>query len=234
MTNDTLMAEAAKTENDAAASTTDTNAAATGMDASTKQAEPTTDADADANKGEADTTGETKDDAKPVIPEKYELKFEEGVALDADLLAEFETFAKENGLDQERAQALANFGPKMAEKFATKQLEAINAEVDKWGVTTASDKELGGDALNENLATAKKALDAFGSPELVKMLGKFYPKGDPKENLKGTGLGNHPEVLRLLFKVGKTISEDSMVTSGGAPQGTNTDAASVLYPNMKK
>ncbi len=238
MTNGTMIDATPATPDAATATTTDTSPAAVvtgGMDATvTTTADDKTDKPAegatDAKAGETATDGDTKgDDAKPVVPEKYDLKFEDGATLDTELLTEFEAFAKEQGLDQERAQALANFGPKMAAKFAAKQIEAINTEVAKWGTDTANDKELGGDKLKENLATAKKALDAFGTPELQKMLGKF----DLEKNTKGTGLGNHPEVLRLLFKVGKAISEDGMVTAGGT-HGTAKDAASVLYPNMKK
>jgi hypothetical protein len=44
-------------------------------------------------------------------------------------------------------------------------------------------------------------------------------------------LGNHPEVVKLAFKVGKAISEDGFVS--GSPKGNTTnDPAKKLFPNM--
>ena len=70
--------------------------------------------------------------------------------------------------------------------------------------------------LGENLAIARKAID-LGPPEL-------------KELLNSSGLGNHPEVVKLAYKVGKAISEDRFVT--GSPKGPSNDPAKKLFPNM--
>ncbi|MEI6907818.1 peptidase, partial [Klebsiella pneumoniae] len=53
----------------------------------------------------------------------------------------------------------------------------------------------------------------FGTPEL-------------KEYLNGTGLGNHPELVKAFIKVGKAMSEDGMVTG---KEGGQRSAAEVLY-----
>jgi hypothetical protein len=168
-------------------------------------------------------------EGKPTAPEQYEFKFSEGVDVDADTLKEFEAFAREKGLDQESAQAIADFGPKLQEKFVAKQMAAIEQAAKDWGQQAQTDKEFGGDKLQENLSVAKKAVDAFGTPELKALLGKYHPT----ENPKGTGLGNHPEVIRLLFKAGKAISEDTMVNSNAPRNGVAKDPASVLFPDMK-
>jgi hypothetical protein len=82
------------------------------------------------------------------------------------------------------------------------------------------DKEFGGPALAENLSVAKKALDAFGTAELRTLLNE-------------SGLGNHPEIVRLFFRAGKAISEDRVVTgsTGQAKAGPKSfsDLADVLY-----
>jgi hypothetical protein len=84
------------------------------------------------------------------------------------------------------------------------------------------DKEFGGDKLSENLGVAKKALDAFGTAELRSLLNQ-------------SGLGDHPEVIRFMYRAGKAISEDRFV--GGAPavgKGAPknfADFADVLYSN---
>jgi hypothetical protein len=232
MTNETLMTGDAASDTNASQGQQGATDNAAGAEAGSpaQQVDSTvTDPKAEGQKEGDASEGDKQDDAKQGAPEQYEFKFAEGVAIDADALKEFEAFAREKGLDQESAQAIADFGPKLMEKFAAKQIEAVEQQTNAWAEEAKADKEFGGDKLAENLSVAKKAVDAFGSPELKAMLGKFHPT----ENPKGTGLGNHPEIIRLLVKAGKAISEDTMVTQGGQ-QGTKMDPASILYPTMKK
>jgi hypothetical protein len=137
----------------------------------------------------------------------------DGVELDSAAAEEFTAIAKELKLDQAAAQKLADIGAKMA----TRQAEAHATLVASWTEQVKTDKEIGGDKLDENLGVARKAIDTFGSPEL-------------KALLNSTGLGNHPEVVKLAFKVGKAISEDRFVQ--GSPKGAETDMAKKLFPNM--
>ena len=200
---------------------TDTTAATSTP--STDAGEPTTTDSTAANPaGTADTTV-TSDPAAsttdpkatdPVVPESYELKMPDGVQLDSAAAEEFTAIAKELKLDQAAAQKLADIGAKMA----TRQAEAHAQLVETWTEQVKADKEIGGDNLDQNLGIARKAIDTFGSPEL-------------KALLNSTGMGNHPEVVKLAFKVGKAISEDRFVT--GSPKGNATnDPAKKLFPNM--
>jgi len=151
-----------------------------------------------------------------VTPEKYEFKAPEGTQLDPELVGTFETTAKELGLTQSEAQTLVE---KMAPQMVAAQEAARTAVVTQWTADAKSDKEFGGDKLNENLAVAKKALDAVGTPEL-------------KELLEKTGLGNNPEIIRAFYRVGKQISTGSFVQGGKAPVSQSGNAASKLYPDM--
>lgn len=154
------------------------------------------------------------EDAKtaPGAPEKYEFKAPEGKEYDSNLIAAFEAGAKEANLPQDAAQKLLD---QMAPKLAERQVEQVTAIREGWLEASKTDKEFGGDKLAANLGIAKKALDTFGSPELNKLL-------------VSTGLGNHPEMIRLMFKAGKALSEDSFV-AGTAPTRGSASAASVLY-----
>ncbi|SDC69239.1 hypothetical protein SAMN05428966_102126 [Massilia sp. PDC64] len=146
-------------------------------------------------------------------PEKYEpFTAPEGTALDAAVMTEFETAARELNLPQDAAQKLIDkMAPVMA-KQQTAQLEQLRTD---WAAASTTDKEFGGDKLTENLGFARKAMDTFGTPELKTMLNE-------------TGLGNHPDVVRFMVRAGKAISEDKIVT-GGAPASANRSAAEVLY-----
>lgn len=201
----------------ASATTTDATAqaaaaAAAGADAT----QHTSTDDAAAAAAKADEAAKT---AERVVPEKYELTAPEGVTLELESLGEFEGLAKELKLTQEEAQKVTDIGVRMTQKFAAQQAEAIQTAAAEWAASSSSDKEFGGDKLTENLAVSKKALDAFGTPELRTLL-------------NDSRLGNHPEVIRFMYRAGKAISEDRMVTGGAGPATANTTTAKSLYPNQ--
>jgi len=159
-----------------------------------------------------------KGDGEPQgAPEAYEaFKMPEGVQLDEEITTEFQGLAKELNLPQETAQKVADLGAKMADKWAAKQQEQIQAAVADWAKQTQADAEIGGDALGANVTTARKALDTFGTPALRKLL-------------NDSGLGNHPEVIRFTTRVGKAMSEDKVVTGGA---GSAKNPAKTLFPNQ--
>ena len=152
-------------------------------------------------------------------PEKYEFTPAEGAAFDDVVIGELSSVAKELDLSQGAAQKLVDrLGPKIAERTLVAQAEAFKATNEEWVASAKADKEFGGDKLNENLAVAKKALDAFGTPEL-------------RELLNTTGIGNHPEFIRAFYRAGLTVSEDKFVSGGTRPSARNTDHATALYGN---
>lgn len=157
--------------------------------------------------------------AENTAPEKYELKAPDGVTLDTEVLGEFEGLARELNLSQEKAQKVTDLGAKLAQKWGAQQAEAIQTVAAEWAAASTSDKEFGGDKLDENLAVGKKALEAFGTPELKTLLNE-------------SRLGNHPEVIRFMYRAGKAISEDRMVTGGAGPATAATTTAKALYPNQ--
>lgn len=176
-----------------------------------QQAAAAQDNPADAPKAEGDS------DKPQGAPESYEFKAPEGIVLDDAVIGEFSTVAKELGLTQDAAQTIVEkLAPKIAERTAAQQAEAFanyRAELAKQAKT---DKEFGGDKFDANSAVAKKALDAFGTPELSKLLNE-------------SGLGDHPEVIRAFYRAGKAISQDGFVPGGMQPTKGEQDAATKLY-----
>ena len=186
---------------------------ATGVQTQGDAATPLVDATPDAQATDA------KAGDKPTgAPENYEdFKTPEGVTLNGEVTTEFKTLAKELNLTQESAQRVADLGAKMMQNWASQLTEAIKKMHADWINGTKGDKEIGGDKLDENLAVAKKALDAFGTPELRTLLNE-------------SGIGNHPEIIRVFYRAGKAISEERVLT-GGAPAPTKTTAQR-MYPDM--
>lgn len=164
-------------------------------------------------KGEA---AEGKPDAKTGAPDSYEFKDADGSPLTGDHYAAFSEHAKSLGLSQEAAQkALETAGA----AWQSRQQEHIQSVRDEWAKSARADKEIGGEKFDANLAVAKSALDRFASKELRNLLHE-------------TGLGNNPEVIRLLHAVGKAIGEDSTFVSGRGPAPREKTLAERLYPSL--
>ena len=159
--------------------------------------------------------------SKQGAPEAYEFQAIEGQEFDPEVMKSFSEIAKELDLPQDAAQKVLD---KVAPKILERQMQALETARNEWAESARTDKEFGGDKLNDNLVVAKKALDSFGTPELRKLLNE-------------SGLGNHPEMIRMMYRAGKAISEDRFVggTRGGqksGPKGFN-DLASALYSNQQ-
>ena len=205
----------AQTEQSAETTTTETQ----------QQAETVADQqDSDESSVESETSEqETKTQG---APEKYE--FNDKVAdapevLDPDVLTAFGEVAKELDLPQEAAQKVLD---KVAPVIQARQAEQVEKARIDWAEESKSDEEFGGETFNANLETAKTALNAFGT--------------DPfKQLLSESGLGNHPEVIRFMYRAGKAISEDSYVgNSEGAAGKSNipkdfNGIANALYSNQQ-
>jgi hypothetical protein len=145
---------------------------------------------------------------EPAALEYTDFTMPEGFVMDPDVLSDYKTAAKELGLEQDKAQKLIEFG-------ALAQAKALEKTGHAWAEQSLTDKEFGGDKLQENLAIASKARDAFATPELIALLNT-------------TRLGNHPEMIRAFYKIGKAMSEDTVVSGGRAPSTAQT-AAEKLY-----
>lgn len=160
------------------------------------------------------------DDPKPAeppgAPEAYEFVPPEGHVLDEGVIGKFSEVAKELNLPQDKAQKVLDV---MAPAIAERQQAALQAMTSEWAEASKADKEFGGEKLGENLAIAKTALDKFATPEFTKLL-------------NDTGLGNHPEVLRVFYRAGKAISADTVVTGKQAP--APADRLAALYDNTPK
>jgi len=175
---------------------------------------------ADDNAGGETTTGEETDLSSQTSPDTYaDFVMPEGVELDSALLTEAAPLFKELGLTQDQAQKLVDFQAKQAQASSESNVDAFNQLMNDWQEQSKNDKEFGGDKFEENVGIARSAIDKFGTPEL-------------KQLLEEHGVGNHPEVIRFMVKVGKLTAED-------VPGGTTTapskaqDRVSLLYPNDK-
>lgn len=202
------MTETAATTNEGQAASTTTEQSATGADAQGQQQQTEGQTAAE---GQADT-GKTEEAKTPEgAPESYDFGETE---LDGEVLSAFSEVAKELNLTQEAASKVLD---KMAPVMQARQAAQFEAARNEWAEQSKADQEFGGEKLQENLGFAKRAMDAYATPELKTLLNE-------------SGLGNHPEVIRFFVKAGKAISEDTVVT-GAKGAGTESYNPKRLYPN---
>lgn len=89
-------------------------------------------------------------------------------------------------------------------------------QVQAWEEASRNDPDFGGEKLNENLAIANRALEAYD------------PQGEIRAMLTETGYGNHPALVRFFLAIGRDLSPDRMVGAGGAAGGFDARA---FFPN---
>ena len=176
---------------------------------------------------ESSAESETSESEKPEgAPDKYEFNAKVADApdeLDPEVLTAFGEVAKDLDLSQEAAQKVLD---KVAPVIQARQAQEVEKERADWASESQSDKEFGGENLKANLEVAKSSLNAFGTDAF-------------KSLLQESGLGNHPEVIRFMYRAGKAISEDSYVgnsqganAKGGVPKDFN-GIANALYSNQQ-
>jgi hypothetical protein len=181
---------------------------------------PTTEQTQSESVGNATTDAPQAESAEGAsTPDYADFQLPEDVQMDQQLFGEFTKTAKAIGLNQDQAQQLINMGAQLSQKIMAQAQEDQIQRVNAWADETRNDKEIGGDQLQQNLATAKKAMDAFGSDELIAVL-------------DSTGLGNHPAIIKAFVKAGKAVSEDTLMPGGAQVPTAQKSLAQTLYPNM--
>lgn len=134
----------------------------------------------------------------PGAPTEYLFTPPEGQTFDESVMDAFKTTARELDLTNDGAQSiLDNVLPKIQEA-ADEKLQGLRAE---WKELARTDEEYGGAGFQTNVKIANQALDRFGDEEM-------------KSLLIESGLGDHPAFVRAFFRIGKAISEDTILTGG--------------------
>lgn len=160
--------------------------------------------------GESAKAGEASLGEETVVPEKYDLKLPDEAGVSASEKAKFEAWAKAQGLSNAEAQA-------ELEARLESQRVAVEEQKQEWLKAAQEDSEIGGDKFAEHAELAKRGTEKF-FPELVPLLEK-------------TGLGNHPDVIRGLARIGKLLGNDRFVE--GAPPTEGRSLAERLYGSPK-
>jgi len=120
---------------------------------------------------------------------------------DPETTEDFRQLAHQIGLNNDQANVLfdayvnAIAGQQEQEQSAFEQFEVEN--------TQALQKEWGG-SFDKNVELARRAFMNFATPEAV-------------EIMEQTGLGNHPEILKVFSRIGELLQEDSVLPGSSTP-----------------
>lgn len=172
--------------------------------------------------------GETPPADTPAI--EYEaFVLPDGIEMDQAALERAVPVLKSMGLPQDKAQSLVDLyaselqagiaAALTPERMAEYEQQVVADRATRWAEDVKADKEIGGANLDQTHKLIEKGIRAFGTPELAKAL-------------NDTGLGNHPELVRLFRKIGMSTGEDQ---SGLPPAGGGAEIPfeQRMYPNKK-
>lgn len=152
---------------------------------------------------------------QPQVPEDYTLALPEGIKADEGLMRAFKATAKQAGLTQDQAQAVANV-----------HAEFIKVQNEQWAreMTAAEDslRKTWGADFDTNLARAQRGL-AVAAGDEAPVLATI---------LKATGMGNHPVVAKVGLYIDSLTADDKLVN--GQPAGVGRSAAQILFDKSGK
>lgn len=171
---------------------------------------------------------EQKSSAEKKEPIKYDnFKVSEDIKFEDAFVNEFKDFASSKGLKQDDAQKLISF-TENAIKNERKFIEnKLYERAQLWHEQTLHDKEIGGKNIKEKMSVVNSFIKNYGSEEVRNLL-------------KASGFGSNPEILRMLYRAGKSISEDNFVADAGIarnskPSNVNEAGERMMrFPSMEK
>lgn len=168
--------------------------------------------DDDKPEGEKESEGEDNDkDGKKAEGDhgEYEIKLPEDTRLsDADK-ERIAQFAKEQGLSKDAAQKLVEDESRARDEYFSDLQNQHKEMIDEWATAVKNDKELGGEKFNESVEMAKRVVTRFGTQQFM-------------DDLDNSGYGNHPEVVRVFARIGRSMGDDIMVKPGSHSAGDRT------------
>lgn len=173
----------------------------------------------------ADGAGEQEDNTESQ-PETLELAVAEEFTAFADDFKSFQDdmagWLKDNpqaGV-KEALQEAANRQAKAVAEAKSGMEVAFKDQLKDWEKEARALPEIGGDKFDENLAVAKGALDAFGSPELTSLLNQ-------------SGYGSHPAVISMFVKAGAAL-KSAPVATNEKPSVSDEHSQRARYPSSFK
>lgn len=148
-----------------------------------------------------------------VNPTEYQLTLPDGYTATEAELQLFKDAARDMVLSNDQANALLKMHAEKVEQSVNQAMEQIGLE---WAAQSKSDPEIGGARLHEHVRAADQVIKRFGGDKL-------------REVLTQTRLGDHPEIIRFLSKIGMAMGEGAYNRGVDTPKAEEKSAADVLF-----
>lgn len=149
-------------------------------------------------------------DAKPAetkpaeaAPAALELKVPEGFT-DTAAVEGIKALAGELGLDSPKAQLVLEKFAGWAQAQAQAAEESFAKQDAEWAAALKADPELGGQKWAAAQKDIGRAVAHFKAQPVMKLL-------------HAAGLGNHPELVRFVARIGQSLREDTVAGTSAAP-----------------
>ncbi|HEX7828643.1 MAG TPA: hypothetical protein VF787_03270 [Thermoanaerobaculia bacterium] len=158
-------------------------------------------------------------------PDKYEFKLPAGEKVDPAVVERTTAIARELGLSNDAGQKLLDATLAEIKTVNAAQVEANKPGGTRWSETQAQwkadalkDAEIGGteEKLANSVELAQKVLAQFGGPATAKFLNE-------------SGLGSHPEAIRLLSKIGAAMSESTLILAPSSQKPGKLPPKTAMY-----
>lgn len=150
---------------------------------------------------------------RPEDKTKYQLADIENFTVEDSLKDSFKDVAFKAGLDPKRANELyTGVFSTLAQKEALAKSEkerSLKESIDK--ANSALLAEWGAQNVDKNKQAANYALDKFGTDDVKKLF-------------NDVGLSEHPEIVKMFFKISRTMAEDRLPSGPGKDTYTISDA----------
>lgn len=163
-------------------------------------------------------------DGKAEAIAKVEIKVPEGAVIDEKSMGALKEILAEAKIPNDVGQKLFDMHAAAVKDLVEGPVKLWMDTQAKWQATVKADPEMGGTNFSNVTETIAKAIDSIGGKEAAAM----------REAFVFTGAGNHPEIVRLMYRMSKAFVEGKHV-SGAAPGTAKTSdfasAAQALYPS---
>lgn len=183
----------------------------------------------DAQTGESGGTAAPASDGAPegqqgaekqAEPEDYSFEPTEDFQVPKENLESFTQACKEAKLTKAQAEAMLNWHKQFAGDVSKLQAQQESAQIRQWQDEILRDPEIGGSHWKATVADSRKALNAFDTDGKLRTL------------LKSMHADYHPDVVRVIARVGRAMGEDKFIGSRGESSGKERPLEERMWPNM--
>lgn len=153
-------------------------------------------------------------------PEKYEFDLGEGVTLDQEAFDAIEPVLRDMDLSQDAANKIIGgyaekVMPVLQQRAEAQAAEAGQQLIADWAKETLADAEVGGSRLNESKALAARTIGRFLPNDMEGQQFRTF--------LNESGLGNHPQMMRMLSRIGRELGEAKADPGNGGGRALTTE-----------